>query len=107
VTWKPSADPNGRALHRLGDGIDAVLRRCGGSSGAATVGVFGGWDDAVGPGVAAHAQPIALRGSTLVVGVDAPAYATQLRLLTPQLLARLAELTSPGVVEAVEVRVRG
>jgi predicted nucleic acid-binding Zn ribbon protein len=57
--------------------------------------------------VAAHAQPIALRGSTLVVGVDAPAYATQLRLLTPQLLARLAELTSPGVVEAVEVRVRG
>jgi len=87
--------------------LDTLVRRLGVSAGAVSAGVFTRWEEAVGPGVARHAQPISLRGTTLVVGVDGPAYATQLRMLTPQLLARLAELAGPGAVEAVEVRVRG
>ncbi len=66
-----------------------------------------GWNDAVGPSLAAHAQPLSLRGTTLVVAVDAPAYVTQLRLMTPQLLARLADLAGSGAVEAVDIRVSG
>jgi len=107
MTWRPLPDPEGTPPRRLGDDLDLLLRRVGASAGASTAPVFTRWAEAVGPSVAAHARPSALRGRTLVVDVDAPAYATQLRMLVPQLLARLTDLAGPGVVEAVDVRVRG
>ena len=107
MPWTPMPDADGPAPRRVGQGLDAVLGRLGGGSARVTSLVFSGWAEAVGPGIAVHAVPLTLRGTTLVVAVDGPAYATQLRLLTPQLLARLAELAGPGAVETVEVRVRG
>ena len=107
MTWRPLSDPEGTAPKRVGEHLSTVLRRIGAGDARTTAAIFSGWATAVGPGVAAHAQPLSLRGTTLVVGVDAPAYATQLRMMTPQLLARLAELAGPGAVDGVEVRVRG
>lgn len=68
-------------------------------------GVFGRWDEAVGPGVAAHAQPVKLDGARLVVEVDDPAWATQLKFLERELRARLAEVAGAHV-EQFEIRVR-
>jgi predicted nucleic acid-binding Zn ribbon protein len=42
----------------------------------------------------------------LVVGVDDPAWATQLRFLESELLERLAAEFGPGEVTSIEVRVR-
>jgi predicted nucleic acid-binding Zn ribbon protein len=106
VTWRDLPEPDGRPPRKVGEALDPVLRRIGGGSGQVTAAVVRGWEGAVGQAIAAHAQPLSLRGTTLVVGVDAPAYATQLRLMTPQLLARLTELVGKGAVEAVDVRVR-
>ncbi|MHB8661266.1 MAG: DUF721 domain-containing protein [Acidimicrobiales bacterium] len=106
MPWSALPDPEGPPPRRIGDGLDRVLGRLGGGTSRTTGAVLRGWAEAVGPGIAAHAQPLTLRGTTLVVVVDGPAYATQLRLLLPQLLARLAELAGPGAVDAVEVRVR-
>jgi predicted nucleic acid-binding Zn ribbon protein len=106
VPWTPLPDPNGPPPRRVGEDLDAVVRQAGGAGGVAAVAVFARWADAVGPAVAAHAQPLRLDGTTLVVGVDAPAYATQLRLLSGQLLARLRDLVGPGAVDSVQVRVR-
>ena len=107
MSWRPTPDPDGPPLRRVADDLDVLVRRFGAPAGAAGANAFTRWEEAVGPAVAAHAQPLSLRGTTLIVGVDAPAYATQLRMLTPQLLARLAELAGPGSIDAVEVRVRG
>lgn len=107
MTWRPLPDPEGPPPKRVGENLDVILRHLGGGGSHATAAVFSGWATAVGPAIAVHAQPLSLRGTTLVVGVDGPAYATQLRMLTPQLLARLAELAGPGAVDTVEVRVRG
>ncbi|GAC1385475.1 MAG: hypothetical protein NVSMB4_12800 [Acidimicrobiales bacterium] len=106
MPWRPAPDPQGPPLRRVGEDLDTLVRRFGASAGVSGADVFTRWAEAVGPAVAVHATPLALRGTTLVVGVDAPAYATQLKLLTPHLLARLAEMAGPGVVDAVEVRVR-
>jgi hypothetical protein len=38
--------------------------------------------------------------------VDAPAWATQLRFLSAEMLARLSELAGPGAVTAIDIRVR-
>jgi len=49
------------------------------------------WAAAVGPEVAAHARPVGVRGAVLEVEVDAPVWAQQLQLRTPELLRALAQ----------------
>jgi predicted nucleic acid-binding Zn ribbon protein len=67
--------------------------------------VFGRWTEAVGEAVAAHVTPIKLDGARLVVEVDDPAWATQLRFLETELKARIHAVTG-SVIDAVEVRVK-
>lgn len=77
----------------------------GRAGGAATVSVFRSWDDAVGAQVAAHARPISLDDGRLLVEVDQPGWATQLRYLSATLIARLDAVIGAGVVRSIEVRV--
>jgi predicted nucleic acid-binding Zn ribbon protein len=69
--------------------------------------VFAHWEQVVGPSVAAHSKPVTLRDGVLVVAVDQPAWATQLRYLQADLLRRLGEAAGPGEISEVEVRVQG
>jgi predicted nucleic acid-binding Zn ribbon protein len=82
------------------------VHRFGGASVSSLEHVFAHWEDVVGPSVAAHARPLSLRDGVLAVAVDNPAWATQLRLLGNELLARLSEAAGPGVVTSLDVRVR-
>ncbi len=96
----------------LGDSLQSVVRglRPPTSSGAPTVpatalgAVFGRWEEAVGAAVAAHVQPVKLDGTTLVVLVDDPAWATQLKFLEGTLRERLLEAAGARI-ERIEVRV--
>ena len=90
----------------LEESLDALVRSLRGAGARATAGVFGQWEDAVGPLVAAHARPALLDDGRLVVDVDQPGWATQLRYLETDLLARLAAVAGPGAVRSIEVRVR-
>jgi len=47
-----------------------------------------------------------LRHGVLVVVVDDPAWATQLRWLESDLLARLATIAGEGTITQIQVRVR-
>ncbi|MEI7546958.1 MAG: DciA family protein [Actinomycetota bacterium] len=95
---------------RLGDSLHDVVRSLRpetstpNAPAAAMGGVFGRWEQAVGAAVAAHVQPVKLDGTTLVVKVDDPAWATQLKFLEGTLKQRLLEVAG-AVVERVEVRV--
>ena len=68
-------------------------------------GVFARWEDAVGPQIATNARPIRLSDGTLVVEVDEPGWATQLRYLEAELLERISAVAGPGVSK-IELRVR-
>jgi predicted nucleic acid-binding Zn ribbon protein len=94
---------------RLGDSLHDVVRslRPDGhseSSTSALGGVFGRWEEAVGNALAAHVQPVKLDGTTLVVQVDEPAWATQLKFLEATLKKRLLEVAD-ATIERIEVRV--
>jgi predicted nucleic acid-binding Zn ribbon protein len=93
-------------VHSLSDSLDTVLRALRGASAQATAGVFGRWEDAVGPHVAAHSRPALLDDGRLVVDVDEPGWATQLRYLERDLLGRLAVVAGADAVRSIEVRVR-
>lgn len=106
-TWKPDR-PSGDDLPRpLTRALDRWARRIGAPSAGALGTVFGKWEEIVGPTVAAHAHPVALRRGHLVVAVDEPGWATQVRFLSADLLRRLAEELGDGQVTSVDVRVQG
>lgn len=63
------------------------------------------WPQVVGPQVAEHCEYVGLDAGVLTVRASSTAWATNLRLMTSALLARLAEELGEGVV--VEVTVLG
>ena len=98
----------------IGDSLNSVIRSLryesadapSASSAAKQMGdVFGRWAEAVGDAIAAHVKPIKLDGTTLVVEVDDPAWATQLRFLEAALKQRLLEVAGANI-ETIEARVR-
>ena len=72
---------------------------------AATGSVFGRWAQIVGGDLAAHTTPERLADGELTVAADSTAWATQLRLLSGQLVKRLNAEMGDGTV--LRVRVTG
>ncbi len=58
----------------------------------------------VGAEVAEHTRPVQLSGGELTVQADSTAWATQLRLLQRQLLAKIAATVGDGVVKRLRVQ---
>lgn len=88
----------------ISSALDGVVRALRGPSRETVGGLFGRWDEAVGEQVAQHVTPLKLDQSVLVVEVDDPAWATQVKFLTPMITERLRSIA--GVeVERIEVRV--
>ena len=108
TTWRDARPPRSEQDPRpVAASLERLTRRLGTPSSSTMAAVFARWEDLVGPAVAAHAKPVSLRHGTLRVHVDQPAWATQLRLLSADLLRRLGEGTGdPGAVREVVVAVR-
>lgn len=66
--------------------------------------VFGRWNRLVGEEVAEHAQPVSLTDGELTVRASSTAWATQLRLLQRQLLAKIAAGVGDGVVTRMRIQ---
>jgi predicted nucleic acid-binding Zn ribbon protein len=86
--------------------LDRVMRHLGSPAVETVASVFDRWPDLVGEQVASRARPVSLRDGVLVVGVDDPAWATQIRFLEAQVLAGIAAELGPDEVVRIEVRVR-
>ncbi len=65
--------------------------------------VFGRWSALVGPDIAAHCRPETLTEGELLVVAESTAWATQLRLLAPTVLARLRANVGGDVVTRLRV----
>ena len=88
----------------ISSALDGVVRSLRGPSRAAVGGLFGRWDEAVGEQVSQHVTPRKLDEGTLIVEVDDPAWATQVKFLTPMITERLIAIA--GVkIDRIEVRV--
>lgn len=96
----------------LTDSLDGVVRSLRGSSGggagsdARSMGsLFSRWTDAVGQAVADHARPVKLDGTQLLVEVDEPGWATQLRFLERDVIERLRSVAGLEV-SRFDIRVK-
>jgi len=102
-SWRPDSDSEPQPIRAA---LDSVAARLGGGSARGLGALYDRWEDIVGAAAADHARPGALRLGRLVIEVDHPAWATSLAHLEPTLVRRAAEVAGPGVVRAIDVRVR-
>jgi predicted nucleic acid-binding Zn ribbon protein len=65
--------------------------------------VLGNWATVVGHQIADHAAPTALRDGVLSVAAESTAWATQLRMIQSQLLAKIAAAVGNGVVTSLKI----
>jgi len=88
----------------LNAALGGLLSARGWRQQAAMGAVFGNWPEIVGPELAAHTKPESFNDGQLTVLADSDAWATQLRLLAPQLLKRLGQELGAGTVRRLRVR---
>ncbi|MDT3395254.1 DciA family protein [Streptomyces sp. B1866] len=102
---RSGARADGRDPLPLGAAINRLITERGWEAPAAVGGVTGRWPQLVGPEVAQHCRPEGYDedARVLTVRCDSTAWATQLRLLAPQLLARLNADLGQGTVTLIKV----
>ncbi len=96
-------DPRRAGPRRIGESLEAVVRRIGPQSPAELGAIFGRWEEIVGTSLAAHVRPLRVTDEALVVAADHPAWATQVRSLATTVLARVAAAVghAPARLEVV------
>ena len=95
--------PDVRDPQTLGAATRDLARTRGWSPRVAEGTVFGQWQTVVGEQIAAHATPTALREGVLSVSAESTAWATQLRMVQSQLLAKIAAAVGDGVVTKLKI----
>ncbi|WP_405615317.1 DciA family protein [Streptomyces sp. NBC_01511] len=97
---------DGRDPLSLGAAINRLITERGWETPAAVGGVMGRWPQIVGDDLAKHCVPERYEEAERILTVicDSTAWATQLRLLAPRLVARLNEDLGHGTVKVIKVR---
>ncbi|WP_422743559.1 DUF721 family protein [Mycobacterium sp. WMMD1722] len=101
-TWS-GPGPDSRDPQPFGAAARDLTQRRGWSPRVAEGAVFGQWETVVGEQIAAHATPVVLREGVLTVAAESTAWATQLRMVQAQLLAKIAAAVGDGVVSTLKI----
>lgn len=88
----------------FGDAVRRLVEERGWQETTTNARVLEQWDALVGPELAEHCRPVSLVDKELVLVAESSAWATQVRLLSGQVLKTLREQVGPGVVERIVVR---
>lgn len=95
--------PDARDPQPLASATRDVAKKQGWSPRVAEGAVFGQWAKVVGAQIAEHAAPTGLRDGVLSVTAESTAWATQLRLIQKQVLAKIAAEVGDGVVSSLRI----
>jgi predicted nucleic acid-binding Zn ribbon protein len=101
--YSPEPVYGGRDPEGVGNVFSRMLAERGWKSPVAIGSVLTRWDEIVGADIAAHCVPESFDADTVLVRCDSTAWATQLRLITPQVLQRFEAELGAGVVKRLSV----
>lgn len=93
----------GRDPQGVGAVFGRLLSERGWNSPVAVGSVMARWAELVGPEIATHCTPESFHETTVLVRCDSTAWATQLRLISPDLLRRFEHELGTGVVTAMKI----
>jgi predicted nucleic acid-binding Zn ribbon protein len=97
------ARPDDRDPTAIGAILGKALPELGWIGPLATARLLGQWDTVVGSDIAAHCQPVSLTDGDLKVTAESTAWATQLRLMAPRILAKITAELPPGMVKKIVI----
>ncbi|MET9026110.1 DUF721 family protein [Nocardia sp. NPDC004168] len=97
------AGPDDRDPQLLSKLAGSIARSRGWSNRVAEGMVFGRWAGVVGEDIAAHATPVTLKDGVLSISAESTAWATQLRMLQSQILAKINAAVGQGVVTSLKI----
>lgn len=97
------AGPDHRDPQALGSLVGRLAQAPGWQAHVGAATVINSWDTIVGPDVAAHARPTGLDEGILYVAAESTAWATQLRYVQGQILAKIATAVGNGVVTQLKI----
>jgi predicted nucleic acid-binding Zn ribbon protein len=92
------ARPDERDPALIGSILGSAMTELGWVGPLAQARLMGQWGSVVGSDIAARCQPVSLLDGELKVSAESTAWATQLRLMAPQILARIARELPAGLV---------
>ncbi|MDV3123381.1 DUF721 family protein [Mycobacterium sp. 21AC1] len=95
--------PDRRDPQLLGAATQDLANSRGWSPRVAEGSVLGRWRAVVGDQIADHAEPTGLNEGVLTVSAESTAWATQLRMVQAQLLAKIAAAVGDGVVTSLKI----
>lgn len=95
--------PDERDPQPLSTGVMALVKARGWSDQVAEGLIFGRWAGVVGSDIAAHAVPVSLTHGVLSVQAESTAWATQLRMLQAQVLAKIGAAVGRDVVRCLKI----
>ena len=95
--------PDRRDPQPLGTVANDLAKSRGWTARVAEGAVFAQWATVVGEQIAEHAEPTSLRDGVLSVTAESTAWATQLRMVQSQLLAKIAAAVGDGVVKSLKI----
>lgn len=94
---------DGRDPKRLADAVDALMTEQGWSAANAVARLTSRWPEVVGADLAAHVIPESFADGRLVLRAESTAWATQVRLLLPQLRHVIDREVGRGTVADISV----
>lgn len=94
---------DGRDPKLLGDAVEALLNDQGWSTANAVAGLIARWPQVVGADLADHVVPESFTDGQLILHADSTAWATQVRLLLPQLRTAIDKEVGRGLVGDISV----
>ncbi len=93
-----------KKLDRLSHTLGNMLKARGLGGRLSEYRVFGQWEKSVGPVIARHAQPQAVRGKKLTLVVDSPAWMQQLSLLKPEIVEKVNRTLGKEAIKEITLR---
>lgn len=91
-------------MEKVSSPLATLLKAIGGQGRAGEYRVFGIWKKAVGPAVARHACPVALRGTKLTVIVDNSAWMQQLAFLVPEIMENINRAMGRNAITEIALK---
>ncbi|MEO6701386.1 MAG: DciA family protein [Jatrophihabitantaceae bacterium] len=97
------ARPDGRDPMLLGAIVGQSMAELGWVGPLAEARLLGNWASVVGSDIAGRCQPVSLTDGELKISAESTAWATQLRMMAPQILAKIGRELPPGTVRKLVI----
>ncbi|GAA5123581.1 DUF721 domain-containing protein [Luteolibacter yonseiensis] len=102
--WRGAEEPAdlNAGIHLAGKFVAAILRSAGAEDGLHEDEVRATWKDLAGDFIAAHTEPLSVKGGNLVLRVTQPALRFQLEQMKPMLFKRIREQLGENKIRSIK-----